>query len=254
MWIISKDFILSIIFGLLVTTAFARSEGLYNPSSNAVGDYQGVDSNTSSVSVAFSLTYESSNSFATTGTATKDYGTQTYGSGNTRVVLVILWRGGGTVVSSASIGGSALSQVGAGAAFVCNSSGDCVDMWESTTALAGSSGDVSVTYSGIPNTRSAVALYNLVTTTPIVNTEGTQTNAFGTTCAITKTIPTGGAAVVALNTENALASNFTNATLDVSILSNTMIVGHTTTTGSLTVTSNASSNDVLGCSLAAWGP
>lgn len=30
---------------LLATVALARSEGIYNPSSNAVGDYQGIDSN-----------------------------------------------------------------------------------------------------------------------------------------------------------------------------------------------------------------
>lgn len=37
---------LLIIAAVLATSiALARSEGIYNPSSNAVGDYQGIDSN-----------------------------------------------------------------------------------------------------------------------------------------------------------------------------------------------------------------
>lgn len=34
---------------MLATLALARSEGIYNPSSNAVGDYQGIDSNAAAV-------------------------------------------------------------------------------------------------------------------------------------------------------------------------------------------------------------
>lgn len=40
-----KQAALIIVLAVFATIALARSEGLYNPSSNAVGDYQGIDSN-----------------------------------------------------------------------------------------------------------------------------------------------------------------------------------------------------------------
>lgn len=40
-----KRWLIATLAVLLATVALARSEGIYNPSSNAVGDYQGIDSN-----------------------------------------------------------------------------------------------------------------------------------------------------------------------------------------------------------------
>lgn len=36
---------LAILFAILASVALGRSEGIYNPSSNAIGDGQGIDSN-----------------------------------------------------------------------------------------------------------------------------------------------------------------------------------------------------------------
>jgi hypothetical protein len=41
----ANKFCLACLLTILATIALARSEGIYNPSSNSVGDYQGIDSN-----------------------------------------------------------------------------------------------------------------------------------------------------------------------------------------------------------------
>lgn len=181
----------------------------------------------------------------------------TYGSGNTRVIAALCWRAASFVVTGVTIGGTALSQVPSALANV--SATDFVDMWETTAPLAGSSGDVQVTFSGAPaGSHNGVALYNLVTTTPTPSANNSANGVVVTTLGTTLTIPAGGGAIVAANAENSNITSSTNFTTDFSHgvggNSGQEWFGHTTTTGSVTPTVNASTTDNLVITAVAWGP
>jgi hypothetical protein len=206
---------------------------------------------------SFSLIYESSVN-STSHTATVDYGTMTYGSGCTRVIVSIAGFGAASVssisvngVGGATVTGSTVSQGGGN--FMTT-------VWETSSSVSGSSGDVQVTYSAAITDNSAVALYCLVTTTPTASSG--QNTSTGRAASISQsiTVPSGGGAV-AIGAEyiNGFIS-FTNATSDATVGtsgSQSMLAnfGHLTSTGSISVTANASSgSQFMNLSLAAWGP
>lgn len=223
----------------------------------AAAFWQSRDSNYNVASGApppsFSLTYESSASSSAT-TSTIDYGTLSYGSGNTRVILAIANRVDlGVTVTSASIGGTSLSHISG--AYESGGGVDMVDMWISTAPLAGSSGDVQVTYSGtVFGPSSAVALYNLVTTTPAPSATNIGSTPNGASAGAAISIPTGGGGAVVANCENGSIISGTNFTIDANLNSGRQVFGHTTSTGSVTPTVNSSSTDAMVISATSWAP
>jgi hypothetical protein len=331
---------------LVLSASLARSEGIYNPGSNSVGDYQGIDNpkpasgsslacsytpvttgtqgvaytgatpsasggtpaytfsetgtlpggltissstgvisgtptangsfptiqvkvtdSTSTVANCgasftlviaappFSLTYESSIGSSDTTNTTVDYGTLSYGSGNTRVIVAVQWVAGGAI-TGVTVGGVALAQVSG--AFNNLSASFRTDAWESTSALAGTSGDVQVTYASAVSFTSVVALYNLVTTTPTSSGAVQGNQAFGTTVATSSAIgiPTGGGAIVMV-IGGGTGFAFSNATLDAAVVAGGQTqnwYGHTTSTGSVTPGASWTGNNVTSITAVAWGP
>ena len=207
---------------------------------------------------SFSLAYTTGGSAGATGnTATIDYGTLNYTANNTRVIAIIQWYPGASgTITGVTIGGVALAQVSG--AYNAQPAVN-IDMWESTGSLAGSSGDVQVTYSAGPSFDQAVALYSLVTTTPIrSDAQATHLTTNNTSLATPSiTIPGGGAAIVGATTSAGETISFTNATLDISVVPSagaSFAFGHTTSTGALVITANWTPADVAVISAAAWGP
>jgi hypothetical protein len=203
---------------------------------------------------SFSLVLGGSASSSNTSLTTIDYGTVTYASGCTRVIAAAQWYTGGTI-SGITIGGTALAQISG--AHVTNSS-IADDMWESSASLAGSSGDVQITYSAAPNYTSSVALYCLKTTTPISSAQAT--NGFNATATVSApiTIPSGGGAIAITQSQFGTSlSSWTNAATDTTVtLGGTQqVYAHTTATGSTTITATYSgSTDGGALSVVAWGP
>jgi len=213
---------------------------------------------------AFSLTYQSSNGVNSGASTTVDYGTLSYGSGNTRVIVLATWgQASGETISGVTIGGVALTQI-SGAFSTVGGSGviGASDIWMSTAPLAGTSGDVRITYSATPGSGiTGVALYNLQTTTP-TPAHVANTTAFNSPTASTAiTVPSGGAAIAITATWGFAASSvsFTagatqDANFPLPIFSNPVLVGHTTSTGSVTVTATYNANAGAPMSLVSWGP
>jgi hypothetical protein len=209
---------------------------------------------------AFSLTNQSSAGSTSNATTTIDYGTLSYGSGNTRVIVAVTWytSGAAQTITGITIGGVALAQVSG--AYVQQAPGAFspnIDIWESTGSLAGTSGDVQVTFSAVTGFGSAVALYNLVTTTPAASAATNASTSNATSLSTTMTVPAGGGGIVVTLTGNGKLVNYTsNATLDVavSVSGNNHNFGHTTATGALTPTGNWSPADPAVMASAAWGP
>lgn len=203
----------------------------------------------------FSLTLQGTAS-STTSATTISYGTVTYGSGCTRVVAVILYRiGASTAISSVTVNGSSLSQVSG--AFGFNNSSNNSDVWESSGAISGSSGTVSITYAASTAGFSAVGLYCLNTTTPTASAATQSGSSFATSTTATITIPASGGGVVGYFNDSATAlSGETNWSIDATV-PNTYVAyfGHTTATGaSLSIVSTVGSAAPLQQSVAAWGP
>ena len=201
----------------------------------------------------FSLALQSSHGVASSfGTDSIDFGTLTFAPGATRTLVAIQWVSGvTTTVSSVTIGGVALAQVPR-AAIVSGAGEAGADLWESTTPLSGTSGDVVVTWSGTIDFGAAVALYNLTTTTPAVSAVDAVAAGSGSSASLTIAIPSGGAAIVQANTNDGQAITFTNAILDINV--GNFWFAHTTATGSVPVTSNYSGDNGSVLSVAAWGP
>jgi hypothetical protein len=208
----------------------------------------------------FSLVYTAGGSAGSGASATTiDYGTLNYVAGNTRVIAIIQWYpGASNTITGVTIGGVALAQVSGAYSLQSSGAPTAVDMWESTGSLAGTSGDVQVTYSAGPNFSQAVALYSLVTTTPTPSDVQVNNSTIGVTSLATPsiTIPAGGRAVVGATTVSGETISFTNATLDISVSQGGAVFafGHTTSTGALVITANWSPADAGVISAAAWGP
>jgi len=198
---------------------------------------------------AFSLTFGQENQ-AASGT-TVNYGILTYGSGCTRVVSGnVLYSTG---ISSETVNGSSLGAVSG--AFVITGS-FAGDIWMSSAAVAGSSGNVSVTYAGAIGFNSSTAVYCLITATPSPGT-AVHNIASGTSVAISVTIPAGGGALVISGSSNGNAiTGITNAAIDKTDVTNgiNQTYAHTTATGTITVTASYASTDAIFISVVPWGP
>lgn len=225
---------------------------LISPAGSGSMGLLGVGGPSAAPPPSFSLTYESSNNVNDTTNTTVDYGTLSYGSGNIRVVALIVYRTTTSGVVGVTIGGTSLTQISSAAGGVFP---DYVDAWISTAPLAGSSGDVQVTYTGPlagASPGSGVALYNLVTGTPAPSATNTGSTGFGPSTSTTLTVPSGGAATVVGNSEGTSIASGTNFTIDAHVGQG--VVGHTTSTGSVTPTINSSASDAMVISATAWAP
>jgi hypothetical protein len=204
---------------------------------------------------SFSLTFESGTSSGTSNLTTLDYGTLTYGAGGTRIIVAVGWSANAiSAISGITIGGTALAQV-SGAYFNGGAFGVNFDIWETTGPLAGSSGDVQITYTAAPNSGlgSGVALYNLVTSTPTAFATNAPSGGFSTNFNPTINVPTGGVGIVVAGNNSASTYTFTSAAQDV--VEGANVFAHTTAVGSpVTVGITASNSGVWGASAASWGP
>jgi hypothetical protein len=183
---------------------------------------------------------------------TYDYGTLAYSPGATRVIVANLWAGSGSpTITGITIGGVALAQVSG--AYVTSSSNG-IDVWESTAALGGSSGDVQVTYSTALSFTSSVVIYSLTTTTPIASAAAVATSGT-TTVAQSIAVPSGGGALIISGNVNGDAATVTNGTLDVDTRPGGFHAwfGHTTSTGTVSVSATYGSGG-NSLSLVSWAP
>lgn len=207
---------------------------------------------------SFSLTYESSAQSSST-TSPISYPSMTYGSGCTRVIAAVAWRiNSASSISSMTVNGVSMTQVSG--ASIYNNVNEHTDIWESNSAVSGSSGTVSITYSNTIFNSSMVALYCLVTTTPTANAGNAGDQINGATVSFSLNIPSGGGGIVFSYTENNTAPNSqTNWTTDATLTpaggNGTPLFGHSTATGaSTTIAMGLPSNDGWNLSAASWGP
>lgn len=201
---------------------------------------------------AFSLVFGSSASSSNTSLTTIDFGTLTYGAGCTRVVVASQWYVGGTI-SNVTIGGVSLSQISG--AHVATTA-IAADAWESSAALAGTSGDVQVTFSAAQSFVASVALYCLNTTSPAASATNTQSNISATVLTAPIAVPAGGGGLVISQSSNGHTATFGNATVDADIVTGgtNQYYGHTTATGAISVTATYSVSDNIILSVVSWAP
>jgi len=199
------------------------------------------------------LAYQSFDA-STSNAATVVYGPITYGTGADRIVAVIYWYGTVTI-SSVTIGGIATMTRVSGSA---TGSGNQIEVWESAAAPSGSSGSITVVFSGGTAYTSAVALYKLNTATPTRADAKTATTGTGTSLSLATplSIPTNGVGLVAAYTNSGGALTAVNWAFDAgSTLGGVNFEwGKTTTTGSVTPGITWGSNDGGAITAVAWGP
>jgi hypothetical protein len=212
-----------------------------------------------------SLTFESISSIATNGTAT-NFGTMTYGSGCTRVIIVMVnfdtSSNPATAVTVNGVSAAAVNPGGSSPAFINGGSNANVtvngDIWETNSAVAGSSGTVSITWTNATTFGATAALYCLVTATPAANSTANDATGSGSSPSITLSVPSGGFGLVGFtNSTNNGVTSWTGATADANADDGgsalQLYVAHTTSTGSVAVTANQSGfgGIVFGAS---WNP
>ena len=206
----------------------------------------------------FSLTAQGNAGSATTGTNSINYGTVSYGSGCNAVIVLVYWYNSTItdVVSSLTVGGSGATQV-AGVNAAVSAGGQSIDMWQ-LNSPSGSSANITVNYSGNVTYNSNVTAYCLVSTT----TAASSTNKAAFSCSTGSpisaavTVPAGGGAITMTSTTGGATMAFTNATSDSTYTGGGTFDGwgHTTATGSVTVTATPSGSDGCTLGLAAFGP
>jgi hypothetical protein len=239
---------------LACSIALAHSDGIYNPKANSIGNFEGVDNPTASGGgVSFSLAYGQAANNGTNAGTTYDYGTLTYGSGCTRVIVASIWIPGASfTITGITVGGVALAQVPS--AYAVLGSSIVSDVWESTAALSGSSGDVEITYSANLGFTSSASVYCLKTNTPTASAAN-GTGSATATVSSSIVVPTGGGALVLTGNGNGNSTTPSNTTVDANPLpgGNNAYYGHTTSTGTVPVSATyGSTGNVL--SLVSWGP
>jgi hypothetical protein len=207
----------------------------------------------------FALTYGSS-AGNNSPSGTINYGTLSYPSGATRIVVGVQWfpTGGTDTITGITVGGTALTQISGAYGNIGGSQPVAADVWISSAPLSGSSGAVSVTYSAAPAHQSSVALYGLTTTTPAPSADAVTIGGYTTSISTSLTIPSGGGALVLTNASNGITvSSFTNAAQDVDVAAgwSGFYYAHTTATvAGTTITATYASNDIAVLSVVAWGP
>lgn len=207
----------------------------------------------------FALTYQSSIATSSTASPITYAPSGGYAAGAPRTIcLVQYYANAGATVTGVTIDGVALTPI-SGAAI---STGDkAVAAFISSAPLTGNaSASVVVTYSANNTFVSAIALYNLTTTTPAAGTPATlvNTSAGATITAGPVSIPAGGGGLFAtfpyLSNTGTITSG--NAVIDGSPVAGgtTFYFAHTTATGSQSVTLTYSVNDAGPAMLIPWGP
>lgn len=206
----------------------------------------------------FSLTAGTNIGSAVAATAVTYTGV-TWGSGCNAVVFVVYWYNtntADTITGITAVGAGTVVQVPS-AKDASNSGGQSIDVWQITGPTA-TSASLVVTYSATTTFNSNVTPYCLVSGntaagTAVHNTALANCNAGFT---VNPTVPAGGQAVVGSGSVSGQVINFTNATSDgVYTGGGTQDRwGHTTATGSVTVTSTSAGAD--SCTLVAvpYGP
>lgn len=201
------------------------------------------------------LTYESISSIAANG-ATTNFGTMTYGSGCTRVIIAMVNYSAGSNQATAVIvnGISASAVSGAFLNGAVNLNGD---IWITNSSVSGSSGVVSVTWTGTTAFGATAALYCLTTTTA-TRSDVQTINQLVSPPSVTLSVPTNGVGVALYTQEvNNPLTSWTGATQDATANAGgaalELYVAHTTATGSVPITANSSTNGGM-LVAASWGP
>lgn len=208
---------------------------------------------------SFSLTAQGSAGSATIGTASINYGTVSYGTGCNAVLIGIWWYTTASfdTVTAVSVGGSPASKVSAG--FLVGGANQ-VDLWQLNSPV-GTSANITVTFSANVTFNSNVTLYCMVTTTTTVsavaNNGATATTCgTGTPVTMSLAIPSGGGALAfALNASGQVLT-FTNATSD-GVYTGGGVQdrwGHTTSTGTVSISATPAGTDTCTIAGASWGP
>lgn len=205
---------------------------------------------------SFALTFGSGHEVIISSAGPVDFGTMSYPSGASRIVVCIGWVPNPGNVSAVNIVGSGVTFSQISGAFVTNPSGaaTAVDAWISSGPVSGSSGDVQIS---LTNTviNPSVALYGLTAASLIPGTPGTAFQNNTNTLTATATIPAGGGAIALTSAGNDTA--LTSLTHTSAIDYNTgggLGVGRTNVTGSVSVTSSYGNNDGLAISIVPFGP
>jgi hypothetical protein len=246
--------ILALALAIYPALAFAQSSPILGFPPGVFQNRAAIDAGTTPPPPSFSLTYNTGgSSSAVSGTAV-NYGTLTYGSGCTRVIAASLWYPGAiNSISGITVNGVAFTQIPG--AFASRGGGFSVDVWESNSAISGSSGSAIVTYGSAITFTSSVALYCLVTTAPTASASNSTSGDNVTSVNATISVPTGGGAIAVTGGINGNTMTFTNATVDIDVTGGINdYYGHTTATGSVNVTATYSVADGPVLSLVSWGP
>lgn len=206
------------------------------------------------VASGFSLTAQGSSGTGTIGTSVINYGTVNYGSGNNAILIAIWWYGTGTgdTVNAVSVGGSPATQVSG--VFAPNP--QSLDLWQ-LNSPAGSSANITVTYSAPVTYNSNVTIYGLVSTnTSLRSANSTASVGASASVSAAVTVPAGGSAIAIAGDLNGQALSFTNATQDGTYTGGgvSFVWGHTTATGLVTVTATPLALDTNTLGVAAYGP
>lgn len=205
-----------------------------------------------------SLTYVSSAVSGASSGNPINYGTLSYGSGCTRVIVATSWINGSVnPVAGITVGGVSLVQVSGAFASNGTSFSTNTDVWESSAGLAGTSGTVIVDYTTGIGYFSTVAVYCLVTTTPTASAS-IVAHPGSSPVSASIVVPSGGVALMVSSEGTAGSSaSFTNATVDVDVTAspNNNYYGHTTSTGTVLVTATyTGGTNTPVMSLVSWAP
>lgn len=209
------------------------------------------------VSTPFSITLASYASDAGNA-ASINFGSMTYGSGCTRVVAGIIYFGGGVpAVTGISVGGTALVQI-PGAAV--SDISVAADVWQSSAALAGTSGTVIADFvSPIGTNGVTIALHCLVTTTPAATpTPQVDASGFSSTTTATIVVPAGGGGIaLTAGGGGVTLSSLTNTTSLQTVNTpapSATYYANISGTGSKTVLGIYNGSQFLCLSLVTWAP
>jgi hypothetical protein len=209
---------------------------------------------------SFSITFGSAAAQVSNAGATYDYGTLTYPVGATRLVVAICAIPGTTqTVTGVTVGGTSLTHVANTFANSGGASGNAVDIWISSASIAGSSGDIQVTYGSTLGFNSAVAVYGLTTTTTTPAFSNSIAAGFGAgpTTLSSVVVPASGGGIVVVNGSSKTFSSWTNAATDMILNAsgNFYAFGHTTGSGTLSVSyAWTGGGDQIPMAVATWGP
>jgi hypothetical protein len=205
----------------------------------------------------FSLTAQGSAGSASTGVTSINYGTVSGGLGCNADIIGVFWYNSATTdtITSLTYNGVSASHVGTKQTGA-NNGGQSTDFWQLNTAQT--TGAIVVNFSANVTYNSNVVVYCLVSG----NTTLQNSNGAGFSCnnvspvSAAVTVPAGGTAIALAAMASGSVTTFTNATSDGTYTGGGTfdIWGHTTATGSVTVTATPTGSDDCALNLVAYGP